>query len=88
MTYEGYTTFKTRQEGAVLTVTFDFGPVNVQGQEMLEDLTGLAMRLERDRDVKVVVFDSLTPKSGYATTTPIFLKICQWKRYLDRTLNY
>ena len=62
MTYEGYTTFKTRQEGAVLTVTFDFGPVNVQGQEMLEDLTGLAMRLERDRDVKVVVFDSANPE--------------------------
>jgi enoyl-CoA hydratase/carnithine racemase len=62
MTYEGYTTFKTRQDGAVLTVTFDFGPVNVQGQEMLEDLTGLAMRLERDRDVKVVVFDSANPE--------------------------
>ncbi|WP_338517807.1 enoyl-CoA hydratase/isomerase family protein [Alteromonas gracilis] len=62
MTYEGYTTFKTRQDGAVLTVTFDFGPVNVQGQEMLEDLTYLAMRLERDRDVKVVVFDSANPE--------------------------
>ncbi|WP_445777650.1 enoyl-CoA hydratase/isomerase family protein [Shewanella sp.] len=58
MKYQGYTTFKASQEGAILTVTFDFGTVNVQGQEMLADLNGLAMRLERDRDVKVVVFQS------------------------------
>nr|WP_283107855.1 hypothetical protein [Shewanella basaltis] len=43
MKYQGYTTFKASQEGAILTVTFDFGTVNVQGQEMLADLNGLAM---------------------------------------------
>ena len=62
MKYQGYTTFKASQEGAILTVTFDFGTVNVQGQEMLADLNGLAMRLERDRDVKVVVFQSANPE--------------------------
>ncbi|MDB1125035.1 enoyl-CoA hydratase/isomerase family protein [Vibrio algarum] len=62
MAYTGYTTFNAEQEGAILTVTFDFGPVNVQGQEMLEDLMGLAMRLERDRTVKVVVFQSANPE--------------------------
>ncbi len=62
MNYEGYTTFKAAQEGDILTVTFDFGPVNVQGQEMLEDLMGLAMRLERDRSVKVVIFQSANPE--------------------------
>ncbi|GGB72802.1 enoyl-CoA hydratase/isomerase family protein [Shewanella inventionis] len=62
MKYQGYTTFKASQDGAILTVTFDFGTVNVQGQEMLADLNGLAMRLERDRDVKVVVFQSANPE--------------------------
>ncbi|GEM78924.1 enoyl-CoA hydratase/isomerase family protein [Vibrio superstes] len=62
MAYEGYTTFTAAQDQGILTVTFDFGPVNVQGQEMLADLNGLALRLERDRDVKVVVFQSANPE--------------------------
>ncbi|UPR36265.1 enoyl-CoA hydratase/isomerase family protein [Vibrio cyclitrophicus] len=62
MAYQGYTTFKAQAEGGILTVTFDFGTVNVQGQEMLADLNGLAMRLERDRDIKVVVFQSANPE--------------------------
>ncbi|OMO21609.1 enoyl-CoA hydratase [Vibrio sp. 10N.222.47.A9] len=62
MSYQGYTTFKAQAENGILTVTFDFGTVNVQGQEMLADLNGLAMRLERDRDIKVVVFQSANPE--------------------------
>ncbi len=62
MNYDGYTTFKAAPKGAILTVTFDFPPVNVQGQEMLADLNGLALRLERDRDVKVVIFQSANPE--------------------------
>ncbi|WP_375749145.1 enoyl-CoA hydratase/isomerase family protein [Vibrio sp. HN007] len=62
MAYEGYTTFTAAQDGAILTVTFDYGSVNVQGQEMLADLNGLALRLERDRSVKVVVFQSANPE--------------------------
>jgi hypothetical protein len=42
MKYEGFTTFKTAQNEGILTVTFDFGTVNVQGQEMLADLNSLA----------------------------------------------
>ncbi len=57
-----YKTLKTKRDGAVLTVTFDFPPVNVQGQEMLADLNGLAMRLERDRDTKVMIFQSAHPE--------------------------
>jgi len=57
-----YLTFTAERDGAVLTVTFDFPPVNVQGQEMLADLNGLAMRLERDRDTKVVIFQSAHPE--------------------------
>ncbi|MEL6186860.1 MAG: enoyl-CoA hydratase/isomerase family protein, partial [Myxococcota bacterium] len=62
MKYEGFTTFKAEPDEGVLTVTFDFGSVNVQGQEMLADLNSLAMRLERDRRTKVVVFQSANPE--------------------------
>lgn len=33
-----FTTFNTQQDGAILTVTIDFPPVNLQGPEMLADL--------------------------------------------------
>lgn len=62
MAYENYTTFTAEQRDAILYVTFDFGTVNVQGQEMLADLNALALRLERDRSVKVVVFQSANPE--------------------------
>ncbi|MDF1810228.1 MAG: enoyl-CoA hydratase/isomerase family protein [Phycisphaerales bacterium] len=57
-----YTTFTTKQSDGIMTVTFDFPPVNVQGQEMLADLNGLAMRLERDRTTRVVIFESAHPE--------------------------
>lgn len=62
MKYEGFSTFSTAQNSGILTITFDFGPVNVQGQEMLADLNSLAMRLERDRTTKVVIFQSANPE--------------------------
>jgi len=62
MIYKGFTTFNTALDNGILTVTFDFGSVNLQGQEMLADLNSLAMRLERDRDTKVVVFQSANPE--------------------------
>lgn len=62
MTYEGYTTFKCVKDNGVLTVTIDYPPVNLQGQEMLADLNTLCLRLERDRDIKVVVFQSAHPE--------------------------
>lgn len=62
MQYKNFQTFTVEVEDAVATVTFDFGSVNVQGQEMLADLNSLAMRLERDRSVKVVVFQSANPE--------------------------
>jgi len=62
MKYANFQTFTTEQQEGILTVTFDFGSVNVQGQEMLADLNSLAMRLERDRNTKVVVFQSANPE--------------------------
>ncbi|WP_170576089.1 enoyl-CoA hydratase/isomerase family protein [Ruegeria atlantica] len=62
MKYENFQTFDVQVKNGIATVTFDFGTVNVQGQEMLADLNSLAMRLERDRDTKVVVFQSANPE--------------------------
>ncbi|MEA5466620.1 enoyl-CoA hydratase/isomerase family protein [Leptothoe sp. PORK10 BA2] len=62
MQYDNFTTFNVNVANAIAWVTFDYPPVNVQGQEMLADLNGLALRLERDREVKVVVFQSAHPE--------------------------
>ncbi len=62
MKYENFQTFSVDVKDAIATVTFDFGSVNVQGQEMLADLNSLAMRLERDRDTKAVIFQSANPE--------------------------
>jgi len=63
MNYKNFQTFTAEQKGGILTIDINFGPVNVQGQEMLADLSSLCLRLERDRSVKVVVFESSNP--GY-----------------------
>lgn len=62
MSYDNFATFRTVRTSGVLTVTIDFPPVNLQGLEMLADLNTLCLRLERDRDVKVVVFQSAHPE--------------------------
>ena len=62
MKYEGFNTFSTEQSDCILTVTFDVGCVTLQGQEMLAVLNSLAIRLERDREIKVVVFQSANPE--------------------------
>ncbi|GGA84660.1 hypothetical protein GCM10011369_28360 [Neiella marina] len=62
MAYQNFTTFKVEIDAGIAWVTFDYPPVNVQGQEMLADLNSLAFRLERDRSIKVVVFQSAHPE--------------------------
>lgn len=62
MSYEGYQTFQAVAADGILTVTFDFPPVNLQGPEMLADLNTLALHLERDSAIKVVVFQSAHPE--------------------------
>jgi enoyl-CoA hydratase/carnithine racemase len=74
MDYQGYTTFKAETNEAVLTVTFDYPPVNVQGIPMLDDLNTLAGTLEGDRHVKVVVFQSAHPEIFVAHADTNFLK--------------
>ena len=74
MKYEGFTTFRVKVEGGICTVTFDYPPVNVQGLPMLADLNMLAQKLEADKTVKVVVFDSANPEIWVCHADTEFLK--------------
>lgn len=74
MSYENFTTFNVKIENAVAWVTFDYPPVNIQGLPMLADLNVLADALERDREVKVVVFQSAHPEIFVAHADTNFLK--------------
>ena len=69
-----FTTFTTKITDAVLTVTFDHGPVNIQGIAMLDDLSKLADELEQDKMIKVVVFQSAHPDIFVAHADTGFLK--------------
>ena len=69
-----YTTFRTATDEAVMTVTFDFPPVNVQGIPMLDDLNRLADELENTQGVRVVVFQSAHPEIWVAHADTNFLK--------------
>lgn len=62
MNYDNFTTFNVETGNAIAWVTFNYPPVNVQGRAMLADLNSLALLLERDREVKVVVFQSAHPE--------------------------
>ena len=74
MDYESFTTFNVKVEDAVAWVTFDYPPVNIQGLPMLADLDMLAQKLEVDRGVKVVVFQSANPEVFVAHADTNFLK--------------
>lgn len=53
-----YRTFYTTLDNEVLTVTFDYKPVNVIGLEMMSDLNNLFDKLEKNSNVKVIIFNS------------------------------
>ncbi|MCO7231580.1 MULTISPECIES: enoyl-CoA hydratase/isomerase family protein [unclassified Cobetia] len=74
MIYKKFTTFRAEQKGAILYVTFDYPPVNIQDIPMLADLTMLSQKLERDSDTKVVVFQSAHPEIFIAHADVDFLK--------------
>ena len=74
MKYEGFTTFNTIANNGILTVAFDYAPVNVQGLPMLADLTMLAQKLEADKQIKVVVFQSAHPEIFVSHADTDFLK--------------
>lgn len=74
MQYVSFTTFHVKVADAVAWVTFDYPPVNIQGLPMLADLDMLAQKLEADRSVKVVVFQSAHPDIFVAHADTNFLK--------------
>ncbi len=69
-----YSTFRTEEHAGVLTVTFDYPPVNIQGIPMLDDLSSLIVELQGNRDIKVVVFQSANPDIFVAHADTNFLK--------------
>ena len=74
MTTDSFQTLTLKIEEGIAWVTFDYPPVNVQGLPMLADLNQLADRLEGDREVKVVVFQSAHPDIFVAHADTDFLK--------------
>lgn len=74
MKYDAFTTFAVDVVEGVAWVTFDYPPVNIQGLPMLADLDMLAQKLEADRAVKVVVFQSANPEIFVAHADTAFLK--------------
>lgn len=60
MAYE-YETLQIRIDGAVLTATVNNPPVNVMTLPLYMDLVAFTAEVEKDDDIKVVVFDSADP---------------------------
>ena len=71
---DNFTTFNVTVENAIAWVTFDYPPVNIQGLPLLADLNTLAQRLETNRSIKVVVFQSAHPEIFVAHADTDFLK--------------
>ncbi len=62
MSYLNSTTFLSEANSGVLTVTFNQPPINIQSNKQLDELDKLAEKLEGDRTIKVVVFQSNVPE--------------------------
>ncbi len=74
MTSPTFTTFHVEKSYGILTVTFDYPPVNIQGIPMLDDLSILIEHLRENREVKVVIFQSANPDIFVAHADTNFLK--------------
>ena len=74
MNYTNYSTFETNVADGILTVTFNIPPVNIQSIAQLDDLDSLAGILEKDKDIKVVIFQSSIPEFFIAHADITFLK--------------
>jgi enoyl-CoA hydratase/carnithine racemase len=56
-----FTTFSAEKNGAVLTVRFDHGEVNIMTAAMAGELFALVGQLAVDTETKVVIFESANP---------------------------
>jgi enoyl-CoA hydratase/carnithine racemase len=68
----------TRRTPAYWRITFNNGPLNVMGPQMVREFTALIDAIEADKDLRVVVFDSAV--DGY------FLNHSDFKARLDEML--
>lgn len=57
-----FASIRTRSEAGVLYATFDQPPLNLIGPEIVRDLVDLLDVLDRDTDIRVVVFASADPE--------------------------
>lgn len=57
-----FITFKLVEQDGIARVTFDYPPVNIQGQPMIDDLNRLCEKLEHSKQIKVVIFQSANPE--------------------------
>ena len=69
-----YKTFTVERREGILIVTFDNPPVNIQDIPMLDDLNHRAEKLEQDKEIKVIVFQSAHPEIFIAHADITFLK--------------
>lgn len=57
-----FKTFSAVNNDGVLTVTFNYPPINVLGVEMMKDIDILTSMLENNKNIKVVIFESSLPE--------------------------
>jgi enoyl-CoA hydratase/carnithine racemase len=61
MSHDAYKSLHIRVKHAVASVTIDHPPMNLLDATLFDELRRLANQIERDDEVKVVVFDSADP---------------------------
>ncbi len=71
---KNFKTFDCNENNGVLNVVFDNPPVNTQDIQNLDDLNLLAENLEKNKEIKVVVFSSNNPEIFIAHADTNFLK--------------
>ncbi len=71
---QNYKTFTVEKDNAIMRVTFDYPPVNIQGLPMINDLNTLCDSLENDKTTKVVIFQSANKDIFIAHTDIDMLK--------------
>ncbi len=74
MKYKGLNLLKVRIERGVAFVTIDNPPINVLSTQLLIELARFALEVEKDDDVRVIVFDSADPDFFIAHFDVVYLK--------------
>ena len=62
MAYTGYDCLNVRVESHVAWVTIDHPPINLFDLSLIQEVTRVGIELERDPEVRVVVFQIADPE--------------------------